>query len=168
MKPTFARHSCLQATIAAAASRFLAVILAAILLGITAFPTRADCNPSDRIDARCYSDLQSATAAAIAANVPLWLPAGVYTLDRELVIDYAPLAATGFQIISDGAIIDATPPASARSRSNAAAAHRKTQRAAFTSTSRGHSSLMPILGRLPFVSASTTTRTRTTRQRSTT
>ena len=31
-----------------------------------------------------------------------------YTLDRELVIDYAPLAATGFQIISDGAIIDAT------------------------------------------------------------
>jgi hypothetical protein len=37
--------------------------------------------------------LQSATAAAIAANVPLWLPAATYTLDRELVIDYAPLAA---------------------------------------------------------------------------
>ena len=46
--------------------------------------------------------------AAIAANVPLWLPAATYTLDRELVIDYAPVAGTGFQIISDGAIIDAT------------------------------------------------------------
>jgi len=98
MKPTLAPHSYLGATIAAAASRLPPVILAAILLGITAFPTRADCNPSDRIDA----------AAALAANVPLWLPAGTYVLDRELVIDYAPLAATGFQIISDGAIIDAT------------------------------------------------------------
>jgi hypothetical protein len=85
-----------------------AFILAATLLGIIAVPARADCNPSDRIDARCYADLQSATAAAIAANVPLWLPSGTYALDRELVIDYAPLAATGFQIISDGAIIDAT------------------------------------------------------------
>jgi len=34
--------------------------------------------------------------------------AGTYRLDRELVIDYAPLADTGFQIISDGAVIDAT------------------------------------------------------------
>jgi hypothetical protein len=33
---------------------------------------------------------------------------GTYVLDRELVIDYAQLAATGFQIISDGAVIDAT------------------------------------------------------------
>jgi hypothetical protein len=49
-----------------------------------------------------------ATTAAIAANQPLWLPAGTYVLNRELVIDYAPLAATGFQIISDGAVIDAT------------------------------------------------------------
>ena len=87
MKPTLAPHSYLGATIAAAASRLPPVILAAILLGITAFPTRADCNPSDRIDARCYADLQSATAAALAANVPLWLPAGTYVLDRELVID---------------------------------------------------------------------------------
>ena len=108
MKTVSARHSRLEATIAAAASRVAAIIVATILLGITAIPTRADCNPADRIDARCYADLQSATAAAIAANVPLWLPAATYTLDRELVIDYAPLAATGFQIISDGAIIDAT------------------------------------------------------------
>src|SRR5271165_1615926 len=107
MKTTSARHSRPDATIKAAAT-VQAAILAAILLGITASPTRADCNPADRIDARCYADLQDATEAAIAANEPLWLPAGTYTLDRELVIDYAPLAATGFQIISDGAVIDAT------------------------------------------------------------
>src|SRR5215831_2484144 len=101
MKPTLERHYHLEATIAAAVNRVPALILATILLGITAFSARADCNPADRIDARCYADLQSATAAAIAANVPLWLPAGTYSLERELVIDYAPLAATGFQIISD-------------------------------------------------------------------
>jgi hypothetical protein len=28
----------------------------------------ADCNPLGRIDARCYPDLQTATAAALAAN----------------------------------------------------------------------------------------------------
>lgn len=108
MQTAVPRHPRPEATIAAAASWVSAAILAAILLGTTASPTRADCNPSDRIDARCYPDLQGATAAALAANVPLWLPSGTYTLDRELVIDYAPLAATGFQIISDGAIIDAT------------------------------------------------------------
>lgn len=108
MQTVVPSHPRPEATIAAAASWVSAAILAAILLGTTASPTRADCNPSDRIDARCYPDLQGATAAALAANVPLWLPSGTYTLDRELVIDYAPLAATGFQIISDGAIIDAT------------------------------------------------------------
>src|SRR5215469_1050350 len=107
MKPKLARRSCREA-ITRTASWGSALILAAILLGIKSVPARADCNPADRIDARCYPDLQGATAAAIAANVPLWLPAGTYTLDQELVIDYAPLAATGFQIISDGAIIDAT------------------------------------------------------------
>jgi hypothetical protein len=107
MKPTLAGHSCLKTSIVAA-RQVPAIILAAILLGGIALPARADCNPADRIDARCYPDLQGATAAAITANVPLWLPAGTYTLDRELVIDYTPLAATGFQIISDGAIIDAT------------------------------------------------------------
>src|SRR5262249_11380868 len=108
MKPTLARYSWLKAAAVAAARRGSAITLAAILLGIAALPTHADCSPSARIDARCYADLQSATAAAIAASVPLWLPARTYTLDRELVIDYAPLAAIGFQIISDGAIIDAT------------------------------------------------------------
>jgi len=87
MTTTLARDTRLEATIAAAESWVPAIILATILLGITAFPTRADCNPADRIDARCYADLQSATAAALAANVPLWLPAGTYVLDRELVID---------------------------------------------------------------------------------
>ena len=102
------RHSRLETMIAAALRWVPAAILAAMLLAMTASSSRADCNPTGRIDARCYADLQSATAAALAANERLWLPAGTYTLDRELVIDYAPLAATGFQIISDGAIIDAT------------------------------------------------------------
>jgi len=66
------------------------------------------CNPVGRVDAQCHKDLQTATAAAIAANQPLWLPAGTYVLTQEWVIDYAPLATTGFQIISDGAVIDAT------------------------------------------------------------
>jgi hypothetical protein len=97
-----------EATMAATMATVPIAIFAAISCGITASPARADCNPADRIDARCYRDLQDATAAALAGNVPLWLPAGTYTIDRELVIDYAPLAATGFQIISDGAVIDAT------------------------------------------------------------
>jgi len=108
MKPILASRSHPKAINRTAASWALALILAAILLGIPAVPVRADCNPAGRIDARCYPDLQGATAAALAANEPLWLPADTYPLNRELIIDYAPLAATGFQIISDGAIIDAT------------------------------------------------------------
>jgi hypothetical protein len=108
MKTTSPRYSRPETAIAAAKSWVPTAILAAILLGIAAVPARADCNPADRINAQCYPDLHTATAAALAANVPLWLPAGTYRLDRELVIDYAPLAATGFRIISDGAVIDAT------------------------------------------------------------
>ena len=108
MKTRLMRHPCREATIAGAAAKVPAAIIAAVLLGITASPARADCNPAERINASCYSNLQDATTAAIAANQPLWLPAGTYVLNRELVIDYAPLAATGFQIISDGAVIDAT------------------------------------------------------------
>ena len=108
MKTRLVRDPCPDATIAGAAAKVPAAIIAAILLWITASPARADCNPADRINASCYSNLQDATTAAIAANQPLWLPAGTYVLNRELVIDYAPLAATGFQIISDGAVIDAT------------------------------------------------------------
>jgi hypothetical protein len=108
MKTRLVRHPCPEATMAGAAAKVPAAILAAILLGITASQARADCNPADRINASCYSNLQDATSAAIAANQPLWLPAGTYVLNQELVIDYAPLAASGFQIISDGAVIDAT------------------------------------------------------------
>ena len=108
MKTILVRHPCPEDPIAGAAAKVPAAILAAILLGITASAARADCNPADRINASCYSNLQDATTAAIAANQPLWLPAGTYVLNQELVIDYAPLAATGFQIISDGAVIDAT------------------------------------------------------------
>ena len=108
MKTASASHSHPATTKASAVVWVAALILTALLLGISAVPTQAGCNPPDRISAQCYPDLQTATAAALAANQPLWLPAGTYTLDRELVIDYALLAATGFQIISDGAIIDAT------------------------------------------------------------
>ena len=108
MQTAAPRHPRPEAAIAATTVKIPAALLAAILLGIMAFPARADCNPAGRIDASCYSNLQDATGAAIAANKPLWLPAGTYVLDRELVIDYAPLADTGFQIISDGAVIDAT------------------------------------------------------------
>ena len=108
MKTRLVRHPCPEATMAGAAAKVPAAILAAILLGITASQARADCNPADRINASCYSNLQDPTSAAIAANQPLWLPAGTYVLNQELVIDYAPLAASGFQIISDGAVIDAT------------------------------------------------------------
>jgi len=87
MKTTLTRHSRPEATIGAAAVRVPAAILAAILLAITASPARADCNPAGRIDASCYANLQDATAAAITANEPLWLPAGTYRLERELVID---------------------------------------------------------------------------------
>jgi hypothetical protein len=108
MKTTSASRSRPEAKIVTVASWITTFVSAAILLGITASTTRADCNPADRIDARCYPDLQTATEAAIIANVPLWLPSGTYVLDHELVIDYAPRADTGFQIISDGAVIDAT------------------------------------------------------------
>ena len=108
METISASHSYPATTKASAVVWVAALILTALLLGISAVPTQAGCNPPDRISAQCYPDLQTATAAALAANQPLWLPAGTYTLDRELVIDYALLAATGFQIISDGAIIDAT------------------------------------------------------------
>ena len=108
MKTASASHSHPATTKASAVVWVAVLILTALLLGISAVPTQAGCNPPDRISAQCYPDLQTATAAALAANQPLWLPAGTYTLDRELVIDYALLAATGFQIISDGAIIDAT------------------------------------------------------------
>jgi len=93
-------------TMAAAVAWVRAAILAATLLGITAAPTRADCNPADRISAQCYPDLQTATAAALAANQPLWLPAGTYEVTHTLFIDYTPQARVGFTIISDGAIID--------------------------------------------------------------
>src|SRR6516164_11727653 len=102
-----ATHSRSGAIIATATSRVSAFVFAMVLLGIAPFPARADCNPADRIDARCYPDLQSATAAALAADVPLWLPAGTYTLPSTLFIDYTPLANTGFTVISDGAILDA-------------------------------------------------------------
>src|SRR6516162_3166280 len=149
MKTRLVKHPCPEATIAGAAARVPAAIIAAVLLGITASPARADCNPAERINASCYSNLQDATTAAIAANQPLWLPAGTYVLNRELVIDYAPLAATGFQIISDGAVIDATATGL-----RAIAGHQISRKAASTSKSKARSSSTPIHRQPPFGSAS--------------
>src|SRR6516225_11360836 len=106
MKPTLAGCSHSKAITGTAASWGSALILAAILLGLSALPTQAGCNPPDRISAQCYPDLQTATAAALAANQPLWLPAGTYEVTHTLFIDYTPQARVGFTIISDGAIID--------------------------------------------------------------
>ena len=108
METTAAKRPRPERTKKAAAAQLPIAIFAVILCWIAATPTRADCNPSGRIDAHCYSNLQDATAAALDANLPLWLKAGTYVLNRELIIDYSHLADTGFQIISDGAIIDAT------------------------------------------------------------
>src|SRR6516162_11579446 len=131
MTITAVRHPHIKAINRDAASWASALILTAILLGIIAVPARADCNPADRINAQCYPDLQTATAAALAANQPLWLPAGNYQLAEEWVIDYAPLAATGFQIISDGAVIDATATGL-----RAMAGHQISRKAASTSKSK--------------------------------
>jgi|SRR6516165_107613 len=116
MKTRLMTHPCREATIAGAAAKVPAAIIAAVLLGITASPARADCNPADRINANCYSNLQDATTAAIAANQPLWLPAGTYVLNRELVIDYARLAATGFRSSRTARLLMRPPPVCEPSR----------------------------------------------------
>ena len=134
----------------------------AMIVAMSSAAHAQTCNPVGRVDAQCHKDLQTATAAAIAANQPLWLPAGTYVLTQEWVIDYAPLATTGFQIISDGAVIDATATGL-----RAMAGHQISQKAASTSKSKARSSSTPIHRQPPFGSASTISRTRTIRRRST-
>ena len=123
------------------------------------------CNPVGRIDARCYPDLPTATAAAIAANQPLWLPAGTYTLAQEWVIDYAPLADTGFQIISDGAVIDATATGQRALSIECSGGTPNNPKGCFISTSRAPCSSTPTPRQPPSGSGSTISRTRIIRQR---
>src|SRR6266478_6577420 len=97
-------------TIAVAAIKNPAAVLAAALLGLTALPSHADCGSlATEVDARCYSDnLQAAVDDALSSDRPLVLPRGTYRISRPLVIDYAAHAGTGFELISRGAIIDGT------------------------------------------------------------
>jgi hypothetical protein len=109
------RHS--VSTIAVTAITNPAAVLAALLMGLTPLPSRAECGSlATEVDARCYSEnLQAAVDDAISTDRPLVLPRGTYRISRPLVIDYASHAGTGFELISRGATIDGT------SISNAAA-----------------------------------------------
>jgi len=107
------RHSVSTRTVAAI--RNPAAVLAALLVGLTALPSHAECGSlAAEVDARCYSDnLQAAVDDALSSDRPLVLPRGTYRISRPLVIDYATHAGTGFELISRGAIIDGTSIADA-------------------------------------------------------
>jgi hypothetical protein len=102
------RHS--VSTIAVTAITNPAAVLAALLVGLTPLPSRAECGSlAAEVDARCYPDnLQAAVDDAISSDRPLVLPRGTYRISRPLVIDYASHAGTGFELISRGATIDGT------------------------------------------------------------
>jgi hypothetical protein len=87
-----------------------AAVLAALLVGLTASPSHAECGSlAAEVDARCYTDnLQAAVDDALSSDRPLVLPRGTYRISRPLVIDYSAHAGTGFELISRGAIIDGT------------------------------------------------------------
>src|ERR1700738_622780 len=97
-------------TIAVAAIKNPAAVLAAALVGLTAFPSHADCGAlATEVDARCYTgNLQAAVDDALSSDRPLVLPAGTYRISRPWVIAYAAHAGTGFELISRGATIDGT------------------------------------------------------------
>src|SRR3984893_9261151 len=109
------RHRGSISTIPVAAITKPAVVLAVLLLGLTASPSRADCGPlPEAFDARCYlTNLQAAVDEALSSDRPLLLPRGTYRITRPLVIDYATHAGTGFEVISRGATIDGTSIADA-------------------------------------------------------
>jgi hypothetical protein len=108
-------HRHFVSTSAAAAIKHPAAVLAALLVGLTALPSHADCGSlATEVDARCYSNnLQAAVDDALSSDRPLVLPRGTYRISRPLVIDYATHAGTGFELISRGATIDGTSIADA-------------------------------------------------------
>src|SRR5262249_47898296 len=66
-------------------------------------------NDAGEVDVTCFGgNLSTALANALATDRPLLLPAGTYSLNQTLVIDYATRADSGFRIISQGARIDGT------------------------------------------------------------
>src|SRR2546429_1780852 len=84
-------------TIAVAAIKNPAAVLAAALVGLTALPSHADCGAlATEVDARCYTDnLQAAVDDALSSDRPLVLPRGTYRISRPLVIDYSAHAGNG-------------------------------------------------------------------------
>lgn len=83
-------------------------LLAALSIGAEA-TLAADCSPTaDEVNAKCYQTLQAAVDAALASDRPLVLPKGTYPINVPLIIDYAAHGNTGFELISRGAVIDAT------------------------------------------------------------
>ena len=75
------------------------------------------CASPSWIDVRCYgaagngsvddtASINRALAAALAEDLPLFLPHGTFKLTRPLVIDYRTRSDTGFRVISMGAILD--------------------------------------------------------------
>jgi hypothetical protein len=97
----------------------LAGVAGAASAATTATSSCSASNGESWIDVRCYGALGNGSAddaaaiakavkAAIAADLPLYLPHGRYRLSRTVVIDYAARADTGFRLISMGAILDGT------------------------------------------------------------
>ena len=100
-----------------ASSAALFAALAVAAPGAEAQPATPACNANNWVDVRCYgavgdgvaddtAAVNSALAAALAADEPLLLPHGTFRISRTLAIDYAMRAGTGFRLISMGAIID--------------------------------------------------------------
>ena len=101
-------------------------VLAALALAIPALtgigfaqasPPAAVCTGNTWIDVRCYgavgdgvnddtAAINSALAAALANDEPLFLPHGRFHITSTLAIDYQSRADTGFRLISMGAIIE--------------------------------------------------------------
>jgi hypothetical protein len=72
--------------------------LFAIVGLVSASTLAADCAAdADEANAKCYSALQAAVDAALAADLPLVLPRGIYRITTALVIDYSRHAGTGFR-----------------------------------------------------------------------
>lgn len=80
-------------------------------------PSAAVCAGNTWIDVRCYgavgdgvnddtTAINSALAAALANDEPLFLPHGSFHITSTLAIDYQSRADTGFRLISMGAIIE--------------------------------------------------------------
>jgi hypothetical protein len=85
-----------------------AMLFAVVALASTS-ALAADCGvAADEANAKCYSTLQAAVDAALAADLPLVLPRGTYRITAPLVIDYSHHAGTGFELIARGATIDGT------------------------------------------------------------